>query len=228
MPGCTRSSWIQSTGQISICGRVCSATSYSAEAERWSRVSLLFVGSRRHRLDYVLIGLIRRRPPTGFGDRLLHETKKLALRETKIRISAPPERKYSTWIGGSILAGLSTFKRMWVSAEEYQEGKLVRLASGRAIARDVMRPDLTRDSFARPRHHLQEVLIALPFRLALHVFRAGCMSHLCIFLASRTRWRNSLPRMNDELPKSSRELIFPRVRNRSGQFFARLYRTCTE
>lgn len=59
---------------------------------------------------------------TGFGDRLLHEVKKLALRETKIRISAPPERKYSTWIGGSILAGLSTFKKMWVSAEEYQEG----------------------------------------------------------------------------------------------------------
>ncbi|SGY31207.1 BQ5605_C002g01215 [Microbotryum silenes-dioicae] len=57
----------------------------------------------------------------GFGDRLLHEVKKLALRETKIRISAPPERKYSTWIGGSILAGLSTFKKMWVSAEEYQE-----------------------------------------------------------------------------------------------------------
>ncbi|KAM0748454.1 actin-like protein [Meredithblackwellia eburnea MCA 4105] len=57
----------------------------------------------------------------GFGDRLLHETKKLVLRETKIRISAPPERKYSTWIGGSILAGLSTFKKMWVSAEEYQE-----------------------------------------------------------------------------------------------------------
>lgn len=78
---------------------------------------------------------------------MLHEVKKLALRETKIRISAPPERKYSTWIGGSILAGewcssyeggkeramsdfdfrqltgLSTFKKMWVSAEEYQEGE---------------------------------------------------------------------------------------------------------
>jgi actin-related protein len=62
-------------------------------------------------------------PRSGFGDRLLHEVKKLALRETKIRISAPPERKYSTWIGGSILAGLSTFKKMWVSAEEYQEGE---------------------------------------------------------------------------------------------------------
>ncbi|KAF8640926.1 hypothetical protein AX17_000573 [Amanita inopinata Kibby_2008] len=57
----------------------------------------------------------------GFGDRLLNEVKKLALKDVKIKIYAPPERKYSTWIGGSILAGLSTFKKMWVSAEEYQE-----------------------------------------------------------------------------------------------------------
>lgn len=56
-----------------------------------------------------------------FGDRLLNEVKKLALKDVKIRIYAPPERKYSTWIGGSILAGLNTFKKMWVSAEEYQE-----------------------------------------------------------------------------------------------------------
>ncbi|KAF7306938.1 Actin-related protein [Mycena indigotica] len=57
----------------------------------------------------------------GFGDRLLNEVKKTALKDVKIRIYAPPERKYSTWIGGSILAGLNTFKKMWVSAEEYQE-----------------------------------------------------------------------------------------------------------
>jgi len=57
----------------------------------------------------------------GFGDRLLNEVKKLALKDIKIKIFAPPERKYSTWIGGSILAALSTFKKMWVSAEEYQE-----------------------------------------------------------------------------------------------------------
>jgi len=57
----------------------------------------------------------------GFGDRLLNEVKKLAVKDVKIKIYAPPERKYSTWIGGSILAGLGTFKKMWVSAEEYQE-----------------------------------------------------------------------------------------------------------
>ncbi|RUS20832.1 hypothetical protein BC937DRAFT_94281 [Endogone sp. FLAS-F59071] len=58
---------------------------------------------------------------TGFGDRLLSEVKKLAVKDIKIKIYAPPERKYSTWIGGSILAALSTFRKMWVSAEEYQE-----------------------------------------------------------------------------------------------------------
>ena len=39
----------------------------------------------------------------------------------KIKIVAPPERKYSVWIGGSILASLSTFQQMWISKEEYDE-----------------------------------------------------------------------------------------------------------
>ena len=47
----------------------------------------------------------------GFGDRLLHEVQRLAVRDMRIKIFAPPERKYSTWIGGSILAGLSTFRK---------------------------------------------------------------------------------------------------------------------
>ena len=48
----------------------------------------------------------------GFGDRLLTEVKRLAVKDMKIKIFAPPERKYSTWIGGSILAGLGTFKKV--------------------------------------------------------------------------------------------------------------------
>merc|ERR1739845_269866 len=38
-----------------------------------------------------------------------------------IKIIAPPERKYSVWIGGSILASLSTFQQMWISKQEYDE-----------------------------------------------------------------------------------------------------------
>ena len=47
----------------------------------------------------------------GFSDRLLNEVKKVAVKDVKLKIYAPPERKYSTWIGGSILAGLNTFKK---------------------------------------------------------------------------------------------------------------------
>ncbi|XP_033756370.1 alpha-centractin [Pecten maximus] len=57
----------------------------------------------------------------GFGDRLLSEVRKLSPKDIKIRISAPQERLYSTWIGGSILASLDTFKKMWVSKREYNE-----------------------------------------------------------------------------------------------------------
>merc|ERR1712168_26190 len=39
----------------------------------------------------------------------------------KIKIIAPPERKYSVWIGGSILASLSTFQEMWISKQEFDE-----------------------------------------------------------------------------------------------------------
>jgi len=57
----------------------------------------------------------------GFGDRLLGELRKLAPKDVKLKISAPQERLYSTWIGGSILASLDTFKKMWVSKREYEE-----------------------------------------------------------------------------------------------------------
>lgn len=58
----------------------------------------------------------------GFGDRFLGEIKKLAPKEIKIKISAPQERLYSTWQGGSILASLDTFRKMWISKREYDEG----------------------------------------------------------------------------------------------------------
>ena len=39
----------------------------------------------------------------------------------KVKIIAPPEPKYSAWIGGSILASLSDFQSMWISKQEYDE-----------------------------------------------------------------------------------------------------------
>ncbi|PAV63702.1 hypothetical protein WR25_07810 [Diploscapter pachys] len=61
-----------------------------------------------------------------FGDKLIAEMRRIAPPENKIRISAPQERLYSTWIGGSILASLDTFRKIWVSKKEYDEaGKSV-------------------------------------------------------------------------------------------------------
>ena len=57
----------------------------------------------------------------GLGDRLLYEVRQRAPDRTKIRISAPPERGESAWVGGSILASLATFKNMWVGRTEYEE-----------------------------------------------------------------------------------------------------------
>ena len=57
----------------------------------------------------------------GIGDRMEKEVKNLAPPTMKIKVIAPPERKYSVWIGGSILASLSTFQQMWISKEEYDE-----------------------------------------------------------------------------------------------------------
>src|SRR5699024_5942289 len=50
----------------------------------------------------------------GIADRMQKEITALAPATIKIKIIAPPERKYSVWIGGSILASLSTFQQMWI------------------------------------------------------------------------------------------------------------------
>jgi len=57
----------------------------------------------------------------GLPDRMTKELTTLAPASMKIKVVAPPERKYSVWIGGSILASLSTFQTMWIKKEEYEE-----------------------------------------------------------------------------------------------------------
>ena len=47
--------------------------------------------------------------------------KALAYPTMKVRIIAPPERKYSAWVGGSILASMSDFQSMWITKQEYDE-----------------------------------------------------------------------------------------------------------
>jgi actin-related protein len=57
----------------------------------------------------------------GFPERLQKELTALAPSTMRCKVVAPPERKYSTWIGGSIIGSLSTFQQKWMSKEEYDE-----------------------------------------------------------------------------------------------------------
>ena len=57
----------------------------------------------------------------GIADRMQKDLSGLAPTTVKIKIIAPPERKYSVWIGASILASLSTFQQMRISKQEYDE-----------------------------------------------------------------------------------------------------------
>jgi len=58
---------------------------------------------------------------SGIAERMTKEITALAPSTMKIKVIAPPERKYSVWIGGSILASLSTFQQMWITKQEYDE-----------------------------------------------------------------------------------------------------------
>ncbi|KAL4224602.1 actin [Mactra antiquata] len=57
----------------------------------------------------------------GIADRMKKELDCLVPSSMKVKVIAPPERKYSVWIGGSILGSLSSFGQMWISKQEYDE-----------------------------------------------------------------------------------------------------------
>jgi len=58
---------------------------------------------------------------SGIDTRLQKEVSALAPNTMKIKVVAPAERKYSVWIGGSILSSLSTFQQMWITKQEFDE-----------------------------------------------------------------------------------------------------------
>ncbi|XP_003416297.1 actin-related protein T3 [Loxodonta africana] len=57
----------------------------------------------------------------GLEKRLVKDIAKVAPANTPVQVTAPPERKMSVWMGGSIIASLSAFQDMWITAAEYKE-----------------------------------------------------------------------------------------------------------
>jgi actin-like protein 6A len=61
---------------------------------------------------------------TSLRERIEKEVTNMAPSMMKVRVTSPAnpiERRYSTWIGGSILSSLGTFQQMWMSKSEYKE-----------------------------------------------------------------------------------------------------------
>lgn len=57
----------------------------------------------------------------GIGERMTKEIQNLAPSAMQVKVIAPPERKFSVWIGGSILSSLSTFASSWITRDEFDE-----------------------------------------------------------------------------------------------------------
>jgi actin beta/gamma 1 len=57
----------------------------------------------------------------GLDKRLVKDIAKVAPANTPVQVTAPPERTLSVWMGGSILASLSAFQDMWITAAEFKE-----------------------------------------------------------------------------------------------------------
>ena len=65
----------------------------------------------------------------GFVERLNNDLLRRCPSNCKLRVAAAPttaERRFGTWVGGSIMASLGSFQQMWISRQEYDEsGKSV-------------------------------------------------------------------------------------------------------
>merc|ERR1712010_184981 len=117
----------------------------------------------------------------GIADRMQKEITALAPSTIKIKIIAPPERKYSVWIGGSILASLSTFQQMWISKQEYDEcgpsimDRRIHLGFPLHLPRDV--DHQARIRRMRPIHCPQKTLLSYIFIFVICSINLFCCIH---------------------------------------------------
>ncbi|KAK2082869.1 hypothetical protein P7K49_038105 [Saguinus oedipus] len=98
----------------------------------------------------------------------------------KIKIIAPPVHKCSVWIGGSILASLSTFQHTWISKQKYH-GTAPSSPSANASRQTylvALRPFLTKTQLARKQDE-----IGMPYY---------CCYHLLLFISFTQDLKNGM------------------------------------
>lgn len=57
----------------------------------------------------------------GFGDRFLYELRRVVPKDVKIKVTTPPNRQQSAWVGGSIVASLPLFDKLAVTKAQFEE-----------------------------------------------------------------------------------------------------------
>ncbi len=96
------------------------ADDYSIQQSIYRSAMSCDVDIRRSLLDSVILGggcsLLPQLP-----ERLQRELSTLFPPTIKPNLVVPAERKYSVWLGGSILSSLSTFREQWITKGQYEE-----------------------------------------------------------------------------------------------------------
>lgn len=57
----------------------------------------------------------------GMEERMLREVTAVTPSATKVKIVASPTRRFAVWVGGSIVASLSDFQKLWITKDMYDE-----------------------------------------------------------------------------------------------------------
>ena len=57
----------------------------------------------------------------GFSNRMMEEVSRIAPAGMDVKVIAPPERRSSSWIGGSVVSSLSLYNKVSTSKAEYKE-----------------------------------------------------------------------------------------------------------
>ena len=56
-----------------------------------------------------------------FSERLQKILPDVAPQNIKVKVISAPERRFQSWVGGSILSSINNFQSMWITKSEYEE-----------------------------------------------------------------------------------------------------------
>ena len=57
----------------------------------------------------------------GFTERVQKQLPDISPQNVKVKVLGSNDRRFQTWVGGSILSSLGSFQQMWMSRQEYEE-----------------------------------------------------------------------------------------------------------